>query len=89
MPTYPQINLNGTNGQELLEQNIDARTALQLASKAVERAYPNGRDYQTLPSDAFISASKEAERRLRTLNTLIIEYEAIAENISKQIDDRR
>ena len=42
----PQINLNGTSREALVEQQADVVTALATLLKAMSYAFPNGRDYQ-------------------------------------------
>lgn len=86
---FPQININGTSGTELLEQIEEARVKVQEAREAVGEAVPNGRDYQTLPLEAYSQARVEHRARLQALSQVENELAAISRNIAEQIETRR
>ena len=90
MPTVPQINLNGTDGEELLAQNSKVLARLQHALLAISDAFPNGRDFQTCRDpNTHKAARREAEERGIALGKLIRDYEEIVENLREQLDARK
>jgi hypothetical protein len=54
---FPQINNNGTPGQDLLDQQLEIIEACEALIKALRRATPNGRDYIQSGSKALIEAA--------------------------------
>ena len=48
----PQVNNNGTSREELVQQRLAAREAVQAAMAAMNAAAPNARDFQTTDSPA-------------------------------------
>jgi hypothetical protein len=81
----PQINLNGTNARDLLEQQVVAIEALRSAMSTLQAAGPNGRDYQTMPRGTIDLAVAGHVDRLKRLESVLAELEEIAEHISDQI----
>jgi len=75
---YPVIHLNGTSARSLLRQYTEARNALRSALDAVSNAAPNARDYYLLGDAAFPAANKEHVERLRKLETMLHEMEALS-----------
>jgi len=53
MPTLvlPQISLNGTSKNNLVDQQLAIVGALRLVQDALSAAAPNGRDYQQRPHE--------------------------------------
>ena len=47
----PQINLNGSPKERLVEQQCDVMHACSALLKALQEATPNGRDYQHRPAE--------------------------------------
>jgi hypothetical protein len=47
----PQINLNGSPRERLVEQQCDVLAAIRELLKAMQEASPNGRDYQFRPAE--------------------------------------
>ncbi len=47
----PQVNLNGTSREALVEQQMDVLRALQETMKKMLEANPHGRDYQFRPEE--------------------------------------
>lgn len=82
---YPLIHLNGTNGQDLLDQYSAAMETLSDAIVALRGVDVHGRDYYTINSDAASVAMKEHRARLSSLNTVLQDLEKIATNICEQI----
>ena len=82
---YPCIHLNGTNGQDLLDQYSSAMAALSDAMVALSQIDVNGRDYYTISSGAASIAMREHRARLSSLNTVLQDLEKIATNICEQI----
>ena len=82
---FPDIDLNGTARQDLLEQQINAMTAIRIAITALHDASPNGRDYtpqgSTEANAKIAQALREHSDRLMRLKSVLIEIETIAEHI--------
>ena len=85
---YPCIHLNGTNGQDLLNQYSAAMETLSDAMVALRQIDVNGRDYYTISSDAASIAMREHRARLSALNAVMQDLEKIATNISDQVVGR-
>ena len=81
--TFPVIHLNGSSKSYLEQQYRDAATAVRRARDVVAQNGPHGRDYYTLPGDAFGEARKEHEARLKRLREVTEELEQIWEEVSK------
>lgn len=73
----PQIHLNGTSVDELVEQAEAARQALYAASEALTNAAPNARDYYVIGPDAFRVAQAEYEARQSALREMIEHYDRV------------
>lgn len=84
----PQINLNGSDPQRLRQNYFDAYTAMQEAIKQFERIDFHGRDYQTLPRNAFGFAQFEHRQRYTKLVTVRDELMAIIVALDEQIAER-
>jgi hypothetical protein len=85
----PTIHLNGSSGDELLRQNIEARKALRRAIEALEAAAPNARDYYVQDDDAHLKAVGEHVLRLGHLRDVMEELSEIIESIDEQLSKRR
>lgn len=83
--TSPTINLNGTSGQNLLDQATNAGDSLREAFRALQDMCPNGRDYQTAPAGTFERARSEHNSRMSRLDDISKEIEEIALQIHGQI----
>lgn len=84
----PSIHLNGTSGNDLYKEVCDALGALRKAKNAICAAAPNARDYYPQGNDAFKVASAEFKSRLDRLDSIITEYETIAEAIADAMEER-
>jgi hypothetical protein len=73
----PQINLNGTSRNQLVEQQCDVMTALRALYKAMGEAAPNGRDYQFRPAE-FTTARDAWDERMTAVELMRREIEAHA-----------
>jgi len=80
----PTVNLNGTSQDELLRQCTDAVQELGAAIEAMRLAWPNGRDYQTMPAGSLSTAHSEMSARLIKLGDVRDEMRTLAWNISQQ-----
>lgn len=85
----PTIHLNGTGGQDLLDQACEAARALNKAADVLASVGPNARDYYPQGDHAFPQARREHEERMAKLRALAAEYEAMAEAIADTMDERR
>lgn len=84
-PSVPTLNLNGTDGQSLFEANRAACTAVYEAEQIMHQTAPHGRDYIGHPEE-FTKARDEYYARLSALRQIMVELDAIAISISRQID---
>ena len=84
----PMINLNGTYGPELLAQHRAVWKALHKVKTAMGDAFPNGRDFQTMPPGTHQQAMTEATTRLRLIEQMILCYDGICAELSEQIEAR-
>lgn len=73
----PTIHLNGTSKQRLIDDLVEAGSAIQLAQKALAAAGPNGRDYYPQGPAAFTAAVDEHDSRLDRLRSVYKEIEAL------------
>jgi len=77
----PQLNINGTDRDVLLDDYLRARKALNHAIEALCAAAPHGRDYQTLHAGSLSLALSEHADRMVALRKVLAEIETIAEHI--------
>ena len=80
----PVVNLNGTSKNELLAQVFVACDAVQNARMALGQMTPNGRDYQTAPAGSFDKATARHIARVKALETMLHDLEAISLKIDEQ-----
>jgi len=66
----PTIHINGTSRQDLVEQYVNARSALHEAIRAMQATAPNGRDYYPQGLQAIHEASSEHQERLYKLEVM-------------------
>ena len=78
----PMVHSNGTSRDALVEQYCDAGAAISKAIRALEAAYPNGRDYYPLGSEALKRATDEHNERIKALVRVREELEALAEYVA-------
>lgn len=65
---YPQININGTSRQSLIEQYANAHYALEKAIDEIQKNVEvNGRDYQIRPEEYKLAREQHIEI-LQSLN---------------------
>lgn len=79
----PQININGTERSDLLEDLIAAKRALEHAISALNGCSPHGRDYQTVADGgvAFYAAQREHVERVVKVRQVLAEIETLAEHV--------
>jgi hypothetical protein len=75
--TLPQVNLNGTSREALVEQQCDVMRALDKLYEAMQEAAPNGRDYQLRPTE-FNPAREAWHERMKLIRDMHNEIEAHA-----------
>ena len=78
----PTIHLNGTHPRDLLQDVLDALTAIREAIRALDKTAPNGRDYYPQGGDALGLAFGEYLLRRDSLCNVLKELEQIAEYLS-------
>ena len=85
-PIGPTVHMNGTGGQDLLDQYCDAMRAL---SEAMDKLpHPNGRDYYVQAPGVIQDAMRQRERWAKALQTIHDEIELVADEISHQVTAR-
>ncbi len=84
----PTVHLNGTAGEDLLDQYGSAIEAVREAIDAVCDTGPNARDYYVQGPDAGLAAQREHKARVAALKRVRDELTAIAEGVQDQIDAR-
>lgn len=84
----PTVHLNGTAKQDLIDQVTDARRAVTAARRALNLAYPHGRDYYVQDRGgagvAHRIAVNEHVERDRKLKAVEDELETILKGIFDQ-----
>lgn len=78
----PALHLNGTSKGELIRQLSDAAHAVTKAHAALRDGAPHGRDYYVQPLGTFEIAEAQHIERLRKLEAVHQELEAIAVAVS-------
>jgi len=73
----PQVSLNGTSRNVLVEQQCDVMQALEKLRDAMSEAAPNGRDYQFRPAE-FAPARDAWDERMKIIHDMRKEIEAHA-----------
>ena len=84
----PDVHLNGTSAEALLDQYSEAVEALRLAIAAVQFAAPNGRDYYLQGGTAITEAWQEHTARIEALTAVRHGLQEITEHIQTQVDAR-
>jgi hypothetical protein len=79
----PQINLNGTAREQLVDQQLDVTHALDAALKAMSDAAPHPRDYQ-FRLDEYSAARNAWGERMQLIHNMRSEIEAHALSIHDQ-----
>lgn len=86
---FPDVHLNGTSADELLDQLKAANRALREAVEKLRMAAPNGRDYYTLSAGSFETAREQWRRRIAAVDDVASELGVIAEDVYRQKSERR
>lgn len=82
-PAAPILNLNGSHGANLIEDNRAVVQLLYAAEQALRQCTPHGRDYIGHP-EAYEQARHEHKLRLLDLERIILELDLIALAIQRQ-----
>jgi hypothetical protein len=77
----PRVHLNGTSSIELLDCLMYAAEAVDAAYCKLKQCAPNGRDYYLDGPDAMREAQEQHEDRLRRLNSVYQELQALQEAV--------
>lgn len=86
---FPQLNLNGTSADALVEQTAHARRALTNALHILQEAEPHRRDYFTAALGAYGDAREEHVNRLKKIQSVLDDLQQIEMNVRGQRDERR
>ena len=79
----PTIHLNGTSKVNLIESLEEASFAIDNAYQALKETAPNGRDYYPQGPQAFTAADQEHVARLRKLDEVKEEIDALTVAIDR------
>ena len=82
----PTIHLNGTSGEDLLEQVQTAYKAFDEARRALSKAAPNDRDYYMQEGSSCTEAQAEHRERAEKIRSVKNDLRAIAHAIYEQVD---
>jgi len=82
----PTVHLNGTSGQDLLEQQQAILDALRAVREAMMAATPNGRDYYPQGEDAIGEALEAFRKQYHIIGDLILDFDAVMMGIDEQIN---
>ena len=82
----PTVHLNGTSGQDLLEQQQAVLDALLAVREAMMAATPNARDYYPQGEDAFGEAREAFRKQYHIIGDLILDFDAVMMGIDEQIN---
>jgi len=85
----PTVHLNGTSGQDLLDQNKEVAGYLRVGLTAMFEAAPNARDYYVQGGNAYREARREYVDRCERVKAVLAEVDAIIEKIEEQVEARR
>jgi hypothetical protein len=84
----PTVHLNGTSKEDLIEQLLEAGSAVRVAVEKLNAAWPNGRDYYVQSPRAFAEADAQWNERRKKLLDVMEELAAITERIDDEAPDR-
>lgn len=82
----PTVHLNGTSGQDLLEQQQAVLDALRAVREAMVAAMPNGRDYYPQGEDAIGEAREAFRKQYYIIGDMILAFDAVMMGIDDQIN---
>jgi len=80
--TFPTVHMNGDSKQTLLDQNLKATHAIRDAIDAMHEAAPNARNFYVQGEGAWKAARDEYSNRLRQLDSIRDELDAITQHIA-------
>jgi hypothetical protein len=84
----PSIHLNGSSPDHLIEELLDASSAVSNAIEAVCKASPNARDYYPLGADAWTRAETEHRDRIAALVRVRDELGELFEHVHEEREKR-
>ena len=82
----PQLNINGTSAEELMEQQIAVLDGVRELLSAMRKARPHGRDFRT--NAAFIHADRAWEERIKAVVALNSELLEHTDALARARDER-
>lgn len=80
----PTLHLNGTSGERLLTDLIEAADAVRNAIARVRDAAPNARDYYPQGPQAIVVAQKQHFAHVEKLNSVLRDLEELMEHVDKE-----
>ena len=79
-PTMPTVNLNGSDREALVQQQLAILSAMETLLEALQAGFPHGRDYQLAPA-TYEPARAEAEAGLLAVQHLRSRHRAIVRHL--------
>lgn len=86
--TTPTLHLNGSSYADLMEPLNAAYQALGDAQQALERCWPNARDYYPQGPTAAGQANIQHNKRFKAISDIMSEIDAMREAVQDQQDER-
>lgn len=83
----PCIHMNGTSKQDLMGALENAYSKIGEAQDALRLCAPNGRDYYVIGDNAYAIAREEYWDRMRMLENIRTEIEAIVGGIESNVTE--
>ena len=88
MATMPTLHMNGDSFVTLFEGHCEVAELLRETLSSLRANAPNARNYYVQGSDAFACARDEHMERVRKIESVLSDVEAILESLVNQHDAR-
>jgi hypothetical protein len=85
---HPIVNMNGATVESLIEQIHEAYKKIEEAHKAIQNAFPHGRDYQLNPAGDYAMTRAVWETYNSALVAIHADLTDRLENLCEQRDQR-
>lgn len=80
----PTVNINGTSRLSLLGDYLDAMASIRATLTSLAKITPHGRDYQTVPHEAYTVAREQHFARVAAIEKVYDEITSIAMAVHDQ-----
>ena len=84
----PTIHLNGSNPEQMIQDALSSRRAVEDAIEKLRLVVPNGRDYYPQGNDAAHTAASDYRAMLEKLQSVSSELMEHAQNIDAAMEAR-